>query len=76
MALLFVGGAMNLLWIGGLAVFVLIEKVLLLGNWVGRLAGIAAIAWGACDAGEHSYRLIASGRAGRDLKWERNKRCD
>jgi predicted metal-binding membrane protein len=46
MALLFVGGVMNLLWIGGLAIFVLIEKVLPLGNWVGRLAGIAAIAWG------------------------------
>ena len=47
MALLFVGGVMNLLWIGGVAVFVLIEKVLPLGNRVGQLAGIAAITWGA-----------------------------
>ena len=46
MGLLFVGGVMNLLWIAGLAVFVLIEKVLPMGQRVGRLAGIGAIAWG------------------------------
>ena len=38
---------MNLFRIAGLAVFVLIEEVLPRGNWVGGLAGIAAIAWGA-----------------------------
>ena len=47
MGLLFVGGIMNLFWIAGLAVFVLIEKVLPFGHWVGRLAGIGAIVWGA-----------------------------
>ena len=47
MGLLFVGGVMNLFWIAGLAVFVLVEKVLPTGQWVGWLAGIGAIAWGA-----------------------------
>lgn len=46
MALLFVGGVMNLIWIAALSVLVLIEKVLLLGRWVGRGAGIALIGWG------------------------------
>ena len=44
MALLFVGGVMNLLWIAGLAVFVLIEKVVLRGEWVARATGFACIA--------------------------------
>jgi len=47
MALLFVGGAMNVVWIAALAVLVLIEKALLAGEWVGRAAGVALIAWGA-----------------------------
>ncbi len=47
MALLFVGGAMNLAWIGALTLLVLAEKVLPGGRWVGWCAGIALIAWGA-----------------------------
>jgi predicted metal-binding membrane protein len=46
MALLFVGGVMNLVWIAALTILVLIEKVLLLGPWVGRGAGIVMIGWG------------------------------
>ncbi|UVK37763.1 DUF2182 domain-containing protein [Mesorhizobium sp. AR10] len=46
MALLFVGGIMNLVWIAALAVLVLAEKVFPAGQWVGRAAGIALIAWG------------------------------
>lgn len=46
MALLFVGGVMNLVWIAALAVFVLIEKSLRAGQWVGRGVGVALIAWG------------------------------
>lgn len=46
MALLFVGGVMNLLWIAVLAALVLLEKVLPVGRVVGRLAGIAFIAGG------------------------------
>jgi predicted metal-binding membrane protein len=47
MALLFFGGVMNLYWIAGLAVFVLLEKTIPLGHWFGRLAGIALVALGA-----------------------------
>jgi predicted metal-binding membrane protein len=39
MALLFFGGVMNLWWIGGLTLFVLLEKVLPFGAWAGRLIG-------------------------------------
>jgi predicted metal-binding membrane protein len=46
MALLFVGGVMNLVWIAALAILVLAEKVFPAGQWVGRAAGIALIAWG------------------------------
>ena len=47
MALLFYGGVMNLFWIIGLAIYVLIEKLLPAGARIGRLTGIALIAWGA-----------------------------
>jgi len=40
MALLFFGGVMNLYWIAGLAVFVLLEKTIPLGHWLGRVAGV------------------------------------
>lgn len=43
MALLFVGGVMNLAWIAGLAAFVMAERLLPFGDWVGRAAGIAAL---------------------------------
>jgi predicted metal-binding membrane protein len=47
MALLFVGGIMNLAWIAGIALIVLIEKTLPWGRWVGRATGIVLIGWGA-----------------------------
>ncbi|CCV08159.1 conserved membrane hypothetical protein [Mesorhizobium metallidurans STM 2683] len=46
MALLFVGGIMNLVWVAALAILVLVEKAFPAGHWVGRAAGIALIAWG------------------------------
>ena len=46
MALLFFGGVMNLYWIVGLAAFVLLEKTIPLGHWLGRVAGIALLGWG------------------------------
>jgi predicted metal-binding membrane protein len=39
MAFLFVAGVMNLLWVAGLAVFVLAERVLPGGPVVSRIAG-------------------------------------
>jgi predicted metal-binding membrane protein len=46
MALLFVLGVMNLLWIAALAAIVLVEKLWPHGLVVGRLAGLAAGMWG------------------------------
>lgn len=46
MALLFVGGVMNLYWIVGLALFILLEKTIPAGHWLGSLTGIGLIAWG------------------------------
>lgn len=47
MALLFVSGVMNLLWVAILALFVLAEKVAPAGEWLSRAAGLAFLAWGA-----------------------------
>ncbi len=46
MALLFFGGVMNLYWIAGLAVFVLLEKMVPHGHWFGRAVGAGLIAVG------------------------------
>lgn len=46
MGLLFFGGIMNLYWIAGLAVFVLLEKTIPAGHWFGYAVGIALIVWG------------------------------
>ena len=47
MALLFVGGVMNLAWIAALSVLVLAEKMLPGGVWIGRATGVALLAWAA-----------------------------
>lgn len=46
MVLLFYGGVMSLEWIIGLALFVLLEKVLPAGHRIGRLSGVVLIIWG------------------------------
>lgn len=46
MLLLFVGGVMNLMWILGLAAFVLVEKLLPGGKWMGQAAGVLLVAAG------------------------------
>jgi hypothetical protein len=45
MALLFVGGIMNIIWIAALALIVFVEKILPGGERVGRVLGVALIAW-------------------------------
>ncbi len=47
MALLFVGGIMNLVWIGAIALLVLIEKTLPWGGRTSRVTGALLVAWGA-----------------------------
>ena len=46
MALLFVVGIMNVLWIALLAMLVLLEKLTPRGQWVARIAGVVCIAAG------------------------------
>ncbi|MBD9649625.1 DUF2182 domain-containing protein [Ensifer sp. ENS09] len=43
MALLFVGGVMNVLWIAAIAIFVLAEKVVPGGRVLSRIAGVALV---------------------------------
>jgi len=47
MGFLFFGGVMNLYWIAGLALFVLLEKTVPAGHWLCNVAGIALLVWSA-----------------------------
>ena len=47
MALLFVAGIMNLLWVAAIAGFILLEKVAPGGDRLGRVAGVVLVGWGA-----------------------------
>ena len=46
MALLFVAGVMNLLWVATIAIFVLVEKLGPGGRTLGRATGLAMVGWG------------------------------
>ena len=46
MALLFVGGLMNLAWIAAIAMLVLIEKTLPWGGRMGLITGLVLVGWG------------------------------
>ncbi len=50
MAILFVGGVMNLAWIAALTLLVLAEKLFPAGPWVSRGTGLILIVWGAVTA--------------------------
>jgi predicted metal-binding membrane protein len=47
MGLMFFGGVMNLYWVAGLALFVLLEKTVPAGHWLGYATGVALLLWGA-----------------------------
>jgi len=47
MAVLFVGGIMNALWISALAIIVLLEKFIPQGPWFARVTGVVLVGWGA-----------------------------
>ncbi len=47
MALLFIAGVMNLLWVAAIAGFVLLEKVAPAGQRLGQAAGVLLAVWGA-----------------------------
>ena len=46
MALLFVVGVMNLLWVAGITLFVLLEKTLPQAKWIARVSGVLLLVWG------------------------------
>jgi predicted metal-binding membrane protein len=46
MALLFVVGVMNLVWIAALTAVVLLEKLVPRGESIARIAGLGIVAWG------------------------------
>ena len=45
-ALSFVGGLMNLAWVGAIALFVLVEKAMPGGDRISRVTGALVIIWG------------------------------
>ena len=47
MALLFLLGVMNVLWIAALTAFVLVEKILPRAEWTSKAGGAALLVWGA-----------------------------
>jgi predicted metal-binding membrane protein len=47
MALLFIGGVMNVLWIAVLALLVLLEKLAPVGRLIARLTGVVLVVAGA-----------------------------
>ena len=53
MALLFVGGVMNFLWIAALTALVAMEKLVRSGPQVARLAGLLLILWGTIRIAGH-----------------------
>lgn len=46
MALLFVGGVMNVLWVAGITIMILLEKIIPSGRLIPRVAGVAFISAG------------------------------
>lgn len=61
MALLFVGGVMNLVWIAAVAIYVALEKLLARSQRLSRVAGIALIATGGI--------VLARGLVGSSSAW-------
>ena len=52
MAIGFVGGTMDLIWMGGATVLMTLEKIEDIGKWLTRPVGLALIVWGLYVAGQ------------------------
>ncbi len=61
MALLFIGGVMNLLWVAAIAVFVFLEKLTPKGVWVSRISGALMLGFAALMAGRALIQNPMSG---------------
>ena len=72
MLLLFAGGVMSLVWIAGLSLFVLFEKLGPRAEWADRVAGGGARA-GGCRARASDVRSRLTRRAG---DWDRSSRIE
>jgi predicted metal-binding membrane protein len=59
MALLFVVGVMNVLWIALMALLVLLEKLTLSGRWIARAVGVACVVAGVCMASSAFARVLS-----------------
>jgi predicted metal-binding membrane protein len=59
MALLFVVGVMNLVWIAAVAIYVAFEKLLPRSEWLSRIAGVGLILVGAIVLAR-GYSVMAS----------------
>ena len=57
MALLFVFGVMNLIWIALLSAFVLIEKLLPRARWLSPGSGVLLIAWGVINIAGFGFQV-------------------
>ena len=57
MGLLFVFGVMNLIWIAGLSLLVLMEKLLRQPRWFTQATGAILLAWAALVAGQATFLL-------------------
>ena len=55
MALLFVLGVMNILWIASLTILVALEKMLPRSTWLSTATGILLISWGACVLAGYNF---------------------
>ena len=53
MALLFVGGVMNLYWIVGIALYVAVEKILPGGPRIAKIMGAVLMVWGVALLARH-----------------------
>jgi predicted metal-binding membrane protein len=58
MALMFFGGVMNLYWIAGLALLVLLEKTVPPGHRLASLSGLALIGWGVALLAAVAWRVL------------------
>ena len=61
MALLFVTGVMNLLWVAVIAGFVLVEKVAPKGQYIGWVAGLVLIGTGGVDLRWRAELIVRAG---------------
>ena len=64
MAILFVGGVMNVLWIVAVTIFVSVEKMVPVGRVISRVTGVGFFAGGVWMLAQHSRRPATKSAVG------------